>query len=94
MTAMSRIMLTSAPYGCYEVTLLDGEEPSILIQSDWDFPGVATTFGWTPCPCGGTDGTVDCPHKTASQMIAEAQEYLDSHEGTTAEDPGYSQEEE
>ena len=48
---------------------------SLLIQTDWDWPGFASDFGWTParvqvqnysyyggkaCPHDGTDGTVDC----------------------------------
>jgi hypothetical protein len=60
-----------------------------LIQTDWDFPGVASTFGYVPCSCGKTDGTIDCDHKTASQMISEAQDYLDAHIGKVVEDPGY-----
>jgi hypothetical protein len=45
----------------------------ILVQTDWDFPGIASTFGW-----GG-----DC------QDIAGAVEYLDEHIGDEVEDPGY-----
>lgn len=59
-----------------------------LLQTDWDYPGVASTFGWTPC-CQETDGTVDCPHKTATEMINEAYEYLLEHVGDEVEDPGY-----
>lgn len=73
----------------YLVVAEDGRD--ILIQSDWDYPGLASTFGWTPCECGTTDGTVDCPHKTASRMIAEAQEFLDRHIGDSVDDPGYFQ---
>jgi hypothetical protein len=80
------ITLQSGDYGTYLLVADDGEE--ILIQTDWDFPGVAIAFGWRPCHCG-TDGTVDCPHKTASTMIAEATEYLDDHVGVSVEDPGY-----
>ena len=59
------------------------------VCTDWDYPGVASTFGWAPCDCGFTDGTVDCEHKTASEMIYEAGEYLDEHIGDVVEDPGY-----
>jgi hypothetical protein len=52
-----------------------------FIQIDWDYPGLASMFGYVPCDCGATDGTVDCPHKTASEMIAEAFEYLSEHDG-------------
>jgi hypothetical protein len=62
---------------------------SILAQSDWEFPGLATTFGWTPCPCGTTDGTIDCEHRTVGDMIADAQDFLRAHAGDTVDDPGY-----
>jgi len=56
---------------------------SILFQSDWDFPGLAQSLGWSmksrKCDHRGTDGTVTCPDcgKTASHFIARATEYLD-----------------
>jgi hypothetical protein len=82
------ITLESGQFGWdYIIEHTDGR--TVLIQSDWDYPGVASTFGWQPCPCGATDGTVDCRHKTASDMIAEASEYLDDNIGGTVEDPGY-----
>jgi hypothetical protein len=56
---------------------------SILYQSDWDFPGLASLLGFTPCDCGRTDGTVDCEHKTASEMICEAADFLDDRVGDT-----------
>jgi hypothetical protein len=62
---------------------------SVLIQTDWEFPGLASNFGFIPCECGFTDGTVDCGHKTASQMIADATFFLDSHIDDIIEDPGY-----
>jgi len=106
----------------------------ILIQTDWDYPGVAQAFGWSiqqvqvcsacgkvqtdvldrggsecwdcedcaenpdgytaginTCDHRHTDGTVDCPDcgVTAAQFITAAGEWLDSHDGETAEDPGY-----
>ena len=36
-----------------------------------------------------TDGTVDCEHRMASEMIAEACEYLDGQIGESFDDPGY-----
>jgi len=71
------------------------DELGVLVQVDWDYPGTASIFGWSPCKgckedCkGSTDGTVDCKCKTASQMISDAREYLDNHTGKTVEDPGY-----
>jgi len=49
-------------------------------QTDYDFPGLATTFGW-----GGAEGEDD---------IQEAIEFLDAHEGAIDEDPGYFGDEE
>ena len=75
--------------GCYLVVNVETGEDR-LIQVDYDFPGVASTFGWVPCSkCRETDGTIDCKHRTASAMIAEAREYLDDHIGEEVEDPGY-----
>jgi hypothetical protein len=75
--------------GTYEIIDNDSGE-SLLIQTDWDFPGVASTFGWVPCRrCRTTDGTVDCAHKTATQMIHEAADFLDRHVDKQVEDPGY-----
>ena len=66
----------------------------MFIQADWDYPGVASTFGWSPC-CGSTDGTIDCPeHGTkVLAMIEEAREHLDDVAGFLAvDDPGYFEE--
>ncbi len=82
-----KITLEQGDFGTYLVVAEDGQD--ILIQTDFDFPGIASTFGWSPCECGATDGTVDCGHKTASQMIAEAQRFLDENIGQSVEDPGY-----
>jgi len=71
------------------------ETNSILIQTDWDYPGAASNLGYDPCsdccePCKGeTDGTVDCSTRTAGEMISEAREFLDDHLYKEFEDPGY-----
>lgn len=58
-----------------------GLEPlTRLIQSDWDYPGVASALGFVPCECGATDGTIDCPHKTAAEMIGAAYDYLEERQ--------------
>ena len=62
---------TSAP-SCW----LPAAAAACWCKLDWDFPGLASTFGWTPCPCGTTDGTIDCEHRTAGEMIAEAHDFL------------------
>jgi hypothetical protein len=72
------------------------ESNTVLIQTDWDYPGIASTFGFVPCEsCGGqADGTVDCIHKTAAYMIQEAARFLDDLCETAdnrrfVDDPGY-----
>lgn len=83
------ITLESGPFGfCYLLVNDDGRD--ILIQTDYEYPAVASLFGWSPCEeCRETDGTIDCRHKTASTMISEAAEFLDDHIGESVEDPGY-----
>ena len=83
------IMLESGQFGWDYLIADNNSDQTRYIQTDWDYPGVATTFGWCACDCGFTDGTVDCEHRTASEMITEAGEYLDDHIGDTVDDPGY-----
>lgn len=59
----------------------DGHET--YVQNDWEYPSIASLFGWVACPCGRTDGTIDCKHKKVSDMLFEAQEFLDSNLGQT-----------
>ncbi len=55
---------------------------SIFVQSDYDFPFMASLLGFTPCrECRLTDGTIDCEHATASDMIIAASEFLNEHVG-------------
>ena len=82
-----RITLEEGPFGTFLVTAEDGRD--LLVQTDVDFPGLAATFGWTPCSCGQTDGTIDCAHRSATEMIAEARDFLHERAGSTADDPGY-----
>lgn len=82
-----------------EIVAANGE--TRLVQSDWDYPGVASTFGWDitsvqnddehVCEHRGTDGTVDCKEcgLSASDFIAAAGNWLSDNDGATAEDPGY-----
>ncbi len=58
------------------------DDDTLLIGTDWDYPGVAGSIGWQPChDC--TDGTVDCRicGKSASDLISDAYDYLEAHEG-------------
>ena len=81
------VTLESGPYGTYLLVNDDGQE--LLVQTDWDYPGVASNLGWSPCH-GDTDGTVDCScGKRARDLIASAAEFLDDHIGESFEDPGY-----
>ena len=81
---------------------------SVLIQTDWDYPGTASSFGWVigdvaedddispRCDHPGTDGTVDCPRcgLAVDVFLTAAADWLQDHDGVTAEDPGYFTEEE
>lgn len=68
------------------------EGHTVLIDSDWDFPAIAGHLGFVPCnQCEMTDGTVACEHKTTTEMIGAAMDFLDSHLGEPFEDPGYFQ---
>lgn len=83
-----RVTLDTGDFGTYLLVADDGRD--ILIQVDYDYPSIAGLFGWSPC-CGATDGTVDCAEhgRKASDMIAEAGEWLADHVGESADDPGY-----
>ena len=72
---MARIMKL---VGGYEI--IDAAGDSVLIQTDWDYPGIAQRMGRTAChQCGETDGTVDCAHHSVSDMIEDAQAFIDLH---------------
>ena len=91
----------NAPCCPCEIVPEDPELESILIQTDWDFPGVASTFGWSPrflqvsprreCGHASTDGTVDCPDcgLKAGDFIESARQFIEDNDGAEAEDPGY-----
>jgi hypothetical protein len=94
--------LESNDFGTYLIVADNGD--SRLIQSDWDFPGTARSFGWdmrdvqqegiAKCEHDETDGTVTCPRcgLTATDFISAAGEWLDDNIGAEAEDPGYFRE--
>ena len=79
------ITLEAGQFG-WDYVLKNQDGRTLLIQTDYDYPSLASSFGWSPCKCGSTDGTVGCPHKTVSDMIAEAGQYLDDNIGETIED--------
>jgi hypothetical protein len=75
----------NAPNFCFEAVEADRRkkrpESLLFIQTDWDYAGLASMFGWVPCECGFTDGTVDCQHRKVGDMLAEAFDYLCEYEG-------------
>lgn len=82
-----KITLQEGDFGTFLIVREDGRD--LLVQTDYDYPGLASTFGWSPCSCGETDGTVNCSHRTADDMIAEARDFLQERVGQTTDDPGY-----
>ena|GEM_PF-2289199 len=74
----------------------DQDERTIFVQTDWDFPGWASCFGWVACECGATDGATECRscRRYPGEMIAEAKEFLygvhdRDEEDQWVNDPGY-----
>jgi hypothetical protein len=69
-----KIYVEQGDYGTYLITNDENDE-DILVQTDYDFPGLASTFGW--------DGERD--------DIEGAREFLDeiADTDTGVEDPGY-----
>ena len=59
------------------------DDNTVLVQTDWDFPGVARSFGW--------EGIEVDPHNAndATEEISAAIDWLDGNLGTVVEDPGY-----
>lgn len=87
------IKLETAQFGNYLIrnTLTD---ETVLVQSDWDYPSVAQSFGFGGlCTCGSSDGTVDCPCASIGQHMRAAVEWLDDNIGVQADDPGYFEKE-
>lgn len=83
-----RVTLEAGQFG-WDYILRAEDGRTVLIQTDWDYPGTASNLGWSPCH-DGTDGTVDCPcGKSAMDLISDAKSFLDDHEGESFEDPGY-----
>ncbi len=108
------IRLDSHPVGTFGAPLVVNDDGrTVLVATDWDYPGVASTFGWwigyvpagdgaalvtavgtfRACPSehDGTDGTIRCDACGAepSTFIDAARDWIDAHDGATADDPGY-----
>jgi hypothetical protein len=93
---MGKIILESADFGNYYISEVKKRGRSIYVQTDHDFPSIASAFGWrirSGCKCAhdGTDGTTTCPEckRPAGFFINKAREYLDAHIGKIILDPGY-----
>lgn len=69
-----------APNSCFGLYDEQGECRQ-FVQSDWDYAGISSSLGWVPCKCGETDGTVNCKHRTVSQMLSDAWEFLAERDG-------------
>lgn len=66
------ITLENGQFG-WDFILRHDNGKTILIQTDWDYPGIARSFGWT-----GNDNEIEA-----------AEDYLSDHVGDRVEDPGY-----
>ena len=84
-----RVRLDKGQFGWdYILTAENGKD--YYVQTDNDYPGIAAHFGFVPCEhCQNTDGTIDCAHHSAMDMISAAHDYLNDHIGESFEDPGY-----
>ncbi len=76
-----RIYLERGPHGTYLIRAEDGRD--LLIQTDWDFPSVASTFGWRGKFSKKKYGT------GPSAEIHAAADWLDDNIDADADDPGY-----
>ena len=65
----------------YDLTHSDGR--IVKVETDWQFPAIASLLGWNPCmncqqDCRyETDGTIGCVALSAFDHILDAQIYLD-----------------
>jgi len=72
------ITLKGGPFG-YTYLIVHDSGRDLLIQSDWDYPNTAYTFGWGPRRQFRND----------TEEIQAAQKFLDRNIGKRVEDPGY-----
>ena len=77
-------------YGGYLVTDKNTGQDRYF-QTDYDFPGLATSFGWNGKILPMTKlraVRIEPTDKTAAEIYSAIQ-YLDANEGKIVEDPGY-----
>ena len=82
-----RIALVEGDFHTFVLLAEDGR--NILVQSDWDVPGAASTFGWSPPPSTMTDGAGTFGEESLSSVIGDARDFLHERAGSTADDPWY-----
>ena len=56
----------------------DGKTHEYTTEADYDLPRLAELLGASHviCPCKATDGSIDCEHRTAAEMIAAAGRWI------------------
>lgn len=81
------VTLLESDCGTFLLRAEDGR--TILVQTDWDFPGVAETFGWSP-PAGTlTDDVGKFAAESLLAVIGDARDFLHERTGSMTSDPGY-----
>jgi hypothetical protein len=76
-----RITLEGGPVSTFLLRAAGRRSP--LIRTNWEFPHLASSFGFSPCSCGATDGTSACQHREVREMIAAATARRCRSAGTT-----------
>lgn len=80
-----KVTLKQSPEGspnfCFGLYETESNACVEFVQSDWDYSWLASRLGWVACECGKTDGTVDCPHRKVSEMLADAFDFLAERDG-------------
>lgn len=89
------IIYVLGPFGT--ITLHNSKDNrKVFVQTDWDYPGIATAFGWSissvkpkDCKHESTDGTIRCDTcgTEPGVFISAAYDWLVEHEGTFSLDP-------
>ena len=59
---------------------------SVFIQTDWDYPGTANSFGWNIASVKPAD---EPDEDDVATFISAAFDWLCENDGAIAEDPGY-----
>jgi len=81
--------ITLVESDCSTFLLPAEDSRAILVQVDWDFPGIAETFGWSPPPGAVTDSTGNFAEEALSAIIGHARDFLHERVGSIADDTGY-----